>query len=261
LKRRKQRATGAKPVPTLKPEPAIEFGAATPVAFVDGVQIWQTPLDALTGAEIQRLARVLAPSERQRAARFHFARDRNHYIACRGLLRELLASALKRPAAALVLEYGAHGKPEIATEAGGRRPRFNLSHSEGWVMFAFAWDREVGIDLESGTRLDPDENNLAALARRILSDRELAVWQALPDAGLRRLAFLRAWTRKEAFAKATGKGVLEQWERIELVLDAGAPNHSLVVRPPSGEPGSWVVHDLAAPSGFAAALAIEQKEN
>lgn len=228
---------------------------------MDGVQIWQSPLDALTAAEIQRLASVLAPSERQRAARFHFARDRNHYVACRGLLRELLASALKRPAASLVLEYGAHGKPEIAAETGGRRPRFNLSHSEGWVMFAFAWDRKVGIDLESGTRLDPDENNLAALARRILSERELAVWQGLPDVRLRHAAFLRAWTRKEAFAKATGKGVLEQWERIELVLDAGAPNPSLVVRPPSGEPGSWVVHDLAAPSGFAAALAIEQKEN
>lgn len=204
---------------------------------------------------------MLDPSERRRASRFHFARDRNHYVACRGLLRELLASALKRPAATLVLEYGAHGKPEIAAETGGRRPRFNLSHSEGWVMFAFAWDREVGIDLESGTRLDPDENNLTALARRILSERELTVWQDLPSAGLRRAAFLRAWTRKEAFAKATGKGVLEQWDRIDLVLDAGAPNPSLVVRPQPGEPGSWVVHDLAAPSGFAAALAIEQKEN
>jgi 4'-phosphopantetheinyl transferase len=215
----------------------------------------------LTAADIQRLAKVLAPSERRRAARFHFARDRNHYVACRGLLRELLASALKRPAATLVLEYGAHGKPEIAAEAGGRRPRFNLSHSEGWVMFAFAWDREVGIDLESGTRLDPDENNLAALARRILSERELSVWQSLPDTNLRRVAFLRAWTRKEAFAKATGKGVLEQWDRIELVLDAGAPKTSLVVRPPSGGLASWLVHDLAAPAGFAAALAIEQKEN
>lgn len=225
------------------------------------MQIWQTPLDSLTAAEVQRLSRVLTPSERERAARFHFARDRNHYVACRGLLRELLASALKRPAAALVLDYGAHGKPEIAPEAGGRRPRFNLSHSEGWAMFAFAWDREVGIDLESGTRLDPDENNLAALARRILSERELAVWQGLPDPGVRRAAFLRAWTRKEAFAKGTGKGVLEQWERIELVLDAAAPNPSLVVRPQTGEPGGWVVHDLAAPPGFAAALAIKQKEN
>jgi 4'-phosphopantetheinyl transferase len=224
------------------------------------VQIWQTPLDAVTAAEIQRLAKVLSPSERRRAARFHFARDRNHYIACRGLLRELLASALKRPAATLALEHGPHGKPEIAAEAGGPRPRFNLSHSEGWVMFAFAWDREVGIDLESGMRLDPDENNLAALARRILSERELAVWQGLPDTRLRHAAFLRAWTRKEAFAKATGKGVLEQWERIELVLDGAAPDPSLVVRP-AGQPGSWVVHDLAAPSGFAAALAIEQKEN
>jgi 4'-phosphopantetheinyl transferase len=227
---------------------------------VDGVQIWQTPLDAVTSAELQRLAKVLSPSERRRAARFHFARDRNHYVACRGLLRELLASALKQPAERLVLKTGMHGKPEIAADADGRRPRFNLSHSEGWVMFAVAWDREVGIDLESGTRLDPDENNLAALARRILSERELAAWQSLPDARLRRGAFLRAWTRKEAFAKATGKGVLEQWERIELVLDAEAPNSSLVVRP-ADQPGSWVVHDLAAPSGFAAALALEQKEN
>jgi 4'-phosphopantetheinyl transferase len=229
---------------------------------VSGVQIWLAHLDSLSAAQLETLGALLDPAERVRAARFHFESDRNHYIACRGLLRRLISAALDTPASTLVIEYGVHGKPAIAPDANPRALRFNLSHSNGWALFALAWDREVGIDLESGVRLESDENDLSPLAERILSERELAIWHSLPDSATRRAAFLRAWTRKEAFAKATGKGVFDQWNRFELVLDATSPSPSVIVRlPPHGEePASaWLIHDLSAPDGFAAALALEQK--
>jgi len=226
------------------------------------VEIWLAHLDSLSSAQLETLRPILNPEERARGARFHFEADRNHYVACRGLLRKLLSTALDMPASTLVIEYGERGKPAIAIGANKRSLRFNLSHSAGWAMFAFAWDREVGVDLESGSRLEPDENHLSALAERILSNRELAVWHSLPDATARRTAFLRTWTRKEALAKAIGKGVLDQVRSFEVALDAASPEPSNLVRLPSlaDEPSTaWLIHDLSAPNGFAAALALEQK--
>lgn len=228
---------------------------------VSGVQIWTAHLEALSVAELEELSALLDAGERARAARFHFEHDRRHYVASHGLLRRLLGAALDKPAAALVFEHGAHGKPAISTAlVQGRTPRFNLSHSAGWAMFALAWDCEIGIDLESTTRLKREVDGLAGLAARVLSARELTIWQALPDTA-RDAAFLRAWTRKEAYAKATGQGLREELIRTDVALDAAAPKSSLTLRSSQkvGITRDWVLHDLPAPDGFAAALAVEQK--
>jgi len=230
---------------------------------VSGVQIWTAHLESFSPAEIEELGALLDPAEQTRAARFHFARDRRHYVASRGLLRRLLGAALELPAPELVFEYGAQGKPDLA--AGSSPDRilgFNLAHSAGWAMFALAWDREIGIDLESATRLKRDSNALPGLAARVLSPRELAIWQALPDDAARDAAFLRAWTRKEAYVKATGKGLFDELGNIEVALDAAAPESSLTLRsiPQEGEiMRLWALHDISAPDGFSAALAVEQK--
>ena len=230
-------------------------------APVSGVQIWTAHLDALSPAELGELTGSLDSEEHARAARFHFERDQRHYIASRGLLRRLLSDALDKPAAALVFKYGAHGKPALSPAiSSGRNLSFNLSHAAGWAMFALAWDCEVGIDLESIARLKRDVDGLAGLAARVLSARELAIWQTLPDTA-REAAFLRAWTRKEAYAKATGQGLLDELMRSDVALDAADPRSSLTLRS-SQEDGSareWTLHDLPAPDGFAAALAVEQK--
>jgi 4'-phosphopantetheinyl transferase len=211
--------------------------------------------------ELEELTALLDAGEQARAARFHFERDRRHYGACRGLLRGLLGAALDTPASALMFEQGVHGKPAIpAAFLQGRRLHFNLSHSAGWAMFALSRDSEVGIDLESTHRLKRDDDGLAGLAARVLSVRERVIWQALPDTE-RDAAFLRAWTRKEAYAKATGRGLLDDLLQTDVALDAAAPKSSLLLRSSrEGEDArGWVLHDLPAPEGFAAALAVEQK--
>ena len=229
---------------------------------VSGVQLWTAHLEALSPADLEELTALLDAAERARAARFHFERDRRHYVAARGLLRRLLGAALDQPASALVFEYGAHGKPALAPAfMRDRTLSFNLSHSAGWAMFALAWDREVGIDLESLARLKRDGDGLAGLAARVLSARELPIWQALPNVA-REPAFLRAWTRKEAYAKATGHGLLD-----ELILHSTSPWTQLLRNRPSPfapnrkarSPRDWILHDLTAPDGFAAAIAVERK--
>lgn len=233
-----------------------------PDAPATGLRIWTADLDSLSPAAVGQLGTLLDATERARAARFHFERDRQHYIATHGLLRNLLGDTLNQSASTLTFQSGPYGKPALAAED-RHCPNlgFNLSHSGDWAMFALAWDREVGIDLETITHVEGDEDELSGLAARIFSTREMTHWRALPKIETRRAAFLRAWTRKEAYAKAIGKGVADELRHIELVLDAAAPKPSLIVnlsRKGEGRTRDWAIHDLPAPEGFAAAVAFNK---
>jgi 4'-phosphopantetheinyl transferase len=216
-------------------------------------QIFVANASALSADEIMKLNTALDETERLRAGRFYFERDRHCYIAARSWLRHLLGAALECPPSEVVFGYGPKGKPRlVANECDGRRLNFNLSHSEGFVLFALAWDRELGIDLETTARLSTDAQELADLAARILSEREFARWNELPDSATRREAFFRAWTRKEAYLKATGEGLSAELQTIE-VLSEESPTifwRETIDR--------WTLHDVVVPSGFVAALAVEK---
>ena len=224
------------------------------------VQIWMANLDSISPNDTVELIASLDSAERTRAAQFRFERDRQHYIAARGILRYLLGAALDIPASTLVFDYGPHGKPALASmDSDERTLRFNVSHAAGSAIYALAWDRNIGIDLESSNHFIHDKGDLSDLAMRVLSAREHAIWRALPDDAARNYAFLRAWTRKESYVKATGAGLVDYLQAIEVVLDAAAPQQSMTIRIPHDENAKdeWRVHDLPVPAGFVAALAIE----
>ena len=156
--------------------------------------------------------------EKSRAARFRFARDRNHFIAARGILRELLGGYLHRSPAELEFDYGPSGKPALRTEGPSSPVRFNLSHSHGLAVYAFALGREVGIDLE------PIRPDFAAddIAGRYFSTRELNELRALPPE-LRPEGFFLCWTRKEAYVKARGEGLQIPLDSFSVSLTPGEP--------------------------------------
>ena len=111
----------------------------------------------------------------------------------------------------------------------------------------------MGIDLEAGARLG---NDWPGLVRRVFSPREGAELAALP-AGRQRGAFLDGWTRKEAYLKATGLGITEGLQTIEVTLD---PDRPPALRHPAAEEQSartWTIHDLRTDPIFAAALVVE----
>jgi 4'-phosphopantetheinyl transferase len=175
----------------------------------------------------------LAGDERQKAADFLFDGDRERFVVSRGVLRVLLGCYLSRHPGSLDFGYNAYGKPHLAGDFG---IRFSTSHSHGLVLFAFARDRDVGVDIE---RVRADLG-LEEIAARWFSPREIATLHS-PGNGLREEAFFACWTRKEALAKAEGKG-------LAMLLDARGD-------PP--EPTEWTLHELAPDPGYAAALAVE----
>lgn len=207
---------------------------------VPKVRIWIANLDAIQASERDEIISSLNDHERARAASFRFSPDRERFELTRGLLRQLLGKALDYSPRMVAFDYGEHGKPSV--RGGDQQPvRFNLSHAGGWAMFALSEEGEVGIDLETDSTLG-DDQELPGLAARFLSPAAFNRWSQLSDRPGRRCELLRAWTRKEAYVKATGKGFFAELKTIRL----------------SDLPSRFAVFDLPAPPGFAAALCVEE---
>lgn len=217
------------------------------------VHVWSAELDR-SDDRIASFATLLDPSETARAQRFHFERDRRRFTVARGILRVLLGHYLNvQPATGLAFAYSGRGKPTVSMPilSGHDRVCFNVSHSDGRALFAFARGVEVGVDLEAGARLGDD---WPMLARRIFSVREQAELSTVAPEQ-RRTAFLNGWTRKEAYLKAIAQGIVDGLTSIEVTLDPARPPELLAV--PDGQSAqAWSLYDLRTDERFAAALVV-----
>lgn len=212
----------------------------------DEVHVVLIRLDGPIEGELE----VLDETERARASRFAFERDRRRYIAAHGSTRRALGAYLQQSPACLRFTVGEHGKPRLAGASPG--VRFNLTHSGDRAMLAVTLDREVGIDLEAHRQVDTID-----LAQRFFSPRERDALEALAPAD-RLEAFFRCWTRKEAFLKALGAGLALPLDDFDVCLPDGRQVQLLDTRP--GAPGNgkrWRLLDLRAEPRHAAALAAE----
>lgn len=197
------------------------------------------------------LHRHLATNEQRRAARFLFQRDQRRYIACRGLLREILGRYLDVAPPRIELAYSANGKPRLAGALAGAL-QFNVAHSGDEVVFALSRDGEVGVDLEM-IRLLPD---LPQLTAAVLAPEEKVEWQRLAPPERPR-AFFDCWTRKEAFLKGTAQGLSKQPQEIEVSLRRSGPEDLLPIRE-SGQPvPDWALWSIRE-ENFALAVALKE---
>jgi medium-chain acyl-[acyl-carrier-protein] hydrolase len=222
--------------------------AAVPALGANDVHVWRAPLEQ-PPPSLEALEQTLSPDERQRAERFHFPRDRRHFIAGRGILRTLLSRYLGQRPDEIQFCYNPHGKPRLCPETTGLH--FNLAHSHGLALYAVSRGRELGVDLER-VRADFDGEQLA---QRFFSPREAAGLRSLP-AAQRREAFFSCWTRKEAYLKATGMGLSLALDRFDVSL-APAAAALLATRHDSAEARRWSLCDLAPGLGYTGALAVE----
>ena len=219
-----------------------------PGAATDEVHLWHVSLRR-PHVELARLDALLSGDERVRADRFRFARDRDRFVAARGLLRAILAGYLDRDPADLRFAYGPHGKPTLP--APDAELRFNIAHAGEHALVAVGRGRELGIDLEA-VRADLEFGELAATSLTA-SERDLLA--TVPPAR-RPECFASLWTRKEALAKAIGLGLALPFDRVD-VAEVGAPGSWIGWESPFPGGRGWSLRSLDAGRGFAAALAVE----
>ena len=209
----------------------------------DELHVWRASL-ACDPAKLNRMEATLAEDEIKRAQRLRFENDRNHFIAGRGILRDLLARYVSRAPAELRFRYGALGKPALDVAETQQSVRFNLSHSHGLAVFAFSLDHEIGIDLEL-IRFNFATDEIAV---RYFSSRELAEWRALPS-NSRAEGFFLCWTRKEAYVKALGAGLHIPLDSFSVSLTPGKPE---ILE--SADSEQWSVCSLQPAAGFVGAV-------
>jgi 4'-phosphopantetheinyl transferase len=215
------------------------------------VHIWRASLD-LPADIVQRLHTTLARDEQQRAQRLHFARDRAHFVAARGILRCILSNYLGCAPQQVVFAYSERGKPALSAMVHAPMLRFNVSHSHGLALYAFAYQREVGIDLEHiRTNIDYEQ-----IAQRFFSPQEYATLHALP-AGEQCGAFFACWTRKEAYIKAQGDGLWQSLDAFSVTLAPHEPAKLVHVDGSPQQAARWALHSLLPGADYAAALAVE----
>jgi 4'-phosphopantetheinyl transferase len=222
-----------------------------PALARDEIHVWRASVseDAHAG---KRLRWALGDDERARAEHFRFNRDRDRFVFRRALMKLLLAQYLGADVPDVRFKHGRCGKPTLAPPFDRADLQFNLSHSNGMVLFAIARGRKVGVDVEY---IRPDVE-IEQIARLVFSEREASGLTALP-ASDRLEAFFACWTRKEAFVKATGQGFSRALEDFDVSLAPGGAAALVSTREDPTEAARWSLEEVRPGSGYCAALAAE----
>jgi 4'-phosphopantetheinyl transferase len=228
--------------------PFTEPGSSwTVLALPDNqVHLWHAGLD-VESAELNRLEATLSSDERARASRFYFEKDRQCFVARRGILRQILSRYLGCEAREMEFGYGPYGKPFLTSISGEAELRFNLAHSHGMTLFGIARNREIGVDLE---RVD-QSFAYHQIAERFFSRRECSMLRNLPYSQHEE-AFFNCWTRKEAYVKAHGAGLQMPLDSFDVSLIPGLPPELLN----SGNE-TWVMRAPKLGRGYCAAVVVE----
>jgi 4'-phosphopantetheinyl transferase len=203
----------------------------------------ESPGETLSADEILRADRLRFPAEQRRFRNSH------------RFLRRVLAPYVGLHPRDVPFSFGPAGKPELGGAAAGSEIAFNLTHSGDLALLAVVRQRQVGIDLERV----PESLDFMTMATRYFSRTEADTLGQLPES-TRLEAFLRCWTRKEAYAKGRGGGMTTPFNRFSVTLAPGTPASVLEDEMTPEEPHLWRLYDLAVPAGHIASLAVTGDE-
>ncbi|MCL2925797.1 MAG: 4'-phosphopantetheinyl transferase superfamily protein [Trichodesmium sp. MAG_R04] len=215
----------------------------------NNVHIWSTNLK-LSSGKIEELSTILSPDEKDRANRFYFERDKNRFIIARGTLRKILSRYLNIESKKLQFTYSDRGKPYLQNTS----ILFNLSHSQDLALYAITKVSLIGIDLEYIRPINDAEN----LAKRFFSLQEYNLISQLPSQKQQE-TFLKMWTCKEAYLKATGDGLAGSLEKVEISLTPEKPVEFFSINGDIEEASHWYLYQFIPQPNYIAAVAVAQK--
>jgi 4'-phosphopantetheinyl transferase len=212
------------------------------------VHVWRVSLDV----EPEPFQPLLSPDERQRAARFHRDVHRRRFVAAHGALRRILGAYLDAAPETLAFEVGEHGKPSLREpfDREGARVEFNLSHSADLALVAVTRNHPVGVDVERWSEVEHLE-----LAERFFSSAERDALRSLAHVTeLLEAGFFAAWTRKEAYLKATGYGIARGLHHFDVTLAPGVEAALLADRLDAAATQRWTVRSIVPAEGYSGAV-------
>jgi 4'-phosphopantetheinyl transferase len=148
--------------------------------------------------ELNSCYNLLNDTERKRAQSYHQLKDSQRFIIARGKLKKLASQYLGISPSEVEIHIGTNKKPFISSNS-SIKLAYNISHSGNWILIAFG-NGSIGIDVE---QLNHSFNYDAILAACFNLEEQNFIQREPNSTEL----FYRLWTRKEAFVKATSKGL------------------------------------------------------
>ena len=212
----------------------------------DEIHVWVVDMRA-SESQCAILRSWLDYSETDGATHIPDMQRRNSFLVAHGVLRCLLARYLACDPAKIVLVREPQGKPQLAFPQG---MQFNMTRSGEWAAFAFSSNCSVGVDLEQVRPLP----ELPNLIRRVLCTEEAAELMLL-SASDRERGFFCCWTRKEAYSKAVGLGLLTAFDKFRVAVHPDQPAQMIHIGSDVAAAAAWILDDLPMPAGYAGALA------
>jgi len=156
----------------------------------------------------------LSYEERAKANNYKFIQDKIRFSLTRKLLRLSLSNLLNIDQSKIEFEFTKFGKPILGHPIGNNL-KFNISHSGNVICLAFNLEFEIGIDVEKTI----SDINYKELAENYFTSREVKYVYSADNIDAQIKNFYFIWTRKEAYLKSLGSGLVENLNNIEVLSD------------------------------------------
>ena len=167
----------------------------------DDIHLWITHPQAITDHQLlSRYNNLMTPEERARQQRFKFPHHQHDALITRAFVRTVLSHYADRQPEIWRFEKGDQGKPEIIDPP--LNLRFNLSHTENFIVCAIALKHDIGVDVEWLER----QADALSIADRFFSPLEVSELFSRPQ-NTQESRFFDYWTLKESYIKACGQGL------------------------------------------------------
>jgi 4'-phosphopantetheinyl transferase len=166
---------------------------------------------------IQSYYTLLSSEEKKRSQKFRFEKDINGYIFKQGVLRKILGNYIKIPPNEIIITLNEFGKPKISNAPSNHHIDFNISSSNSLVALAFAFSRNLGIDLEYLNL----ELNIYDILPLLFTHQEAQRFEIVENTD-HLSHVLQLWTLKEAYVKAIGVGLHKPLKDISFVLNSNS---------------------------------------
>jgi 4'-phosphopantetheinyl transferase len=187
------------------------------------------------------LSTFLTSIELEKAQRFYKELDRNRFIIYRSILKFVLAAHTNLNVKNIYFDYHFNKKPYLASHPW---LYFNISHSEDFAAIAVS-RKNVGVDIEYMSK----DFDFTSLLPDVFDAKQILEIQNAAD---KKHAFYTSWTRKEAFVKALGQGIDENFKYIPSSDGQHNIDFNLLK---SRE--NWQVHNFNLTDHYLGAIAFE----
>lgn len=221
-----------------------------PVVDGESIKLWQGEISA-PEVDYNRYWGMLVQAEQYHASAIKNERFHHRFVEIRAKLRMVLGEAVNTAPEQLRINSAEYGKPYLVDYPDFA---FNLSHTANKMVLATGYNCELGVDIE---QCKP-RKTLAALVEKCFAEEEKAYWQQLPQSQ-QTLAFYQFWTRKEAFVKATGRGIALGLN--QCVINPENPLALLRIPDAFGQASNWLIQEIEMGDAICGALVYRKRDN